>query len=235
MLDARLNFKQQVEHVSAKASAAVTSLARLVPNDGGLKQTRRLLLSSMVTSVLTYGISIWADALDTQESLRKAGPVYRRSALRVASTFRTISEEAMCVISGTLLLRVLAEERRTLYQRRKSTTLSAEEPRTEEWQHSILQWQLQWDAAEKGRWTHRLIPRIDVWLNRSYEHVFFECPRFNSQRDLLESILHQKIQPETVIEVMLSSRASWNAISTFAKEVLIDLHSIERKRANDNN
>ncbi|GBP20512.1 hypothetical protein EVAR_78889_1 [Eumeta japonica] len=67
------------------------------------------------------------------------------------------------------------------------------------------------------------------------EHVFFECPRFNSQRDLLESILHQKIQPDAVIEVMLSSIASWDAISTLATEVLIDLRSIERKRANDNN
>ncbi|GBP37705.1 Retrovirus-related Pol polyprotein from type-1 retrotransposable element R1 [Eumeta japonica] len=183
----------------------------------------------------------------------------------------------MCVISGTLSLRVQTEKRRTLCHRRKSTTLSVEELRTEERQHSILRWQLQWDAAEKGRWMHRLIPRIEVWLNRSHgevnyyltqmlsghgcfrayshrfkhdncpecpscpgiienaEHVFFECPRFNSQRDLLESILHQKIQPETVIEVMLSSRASWNAISTFATEVLIDLRSIERKRANDNN
>ncbi|GBP95657.1 hypothetical protein EVAR_67863_1 [Eumeta japonica] len=115
MLDARLNFKQQVEYVSAKASAVVTSLARLMPNVGGPKQTRRLLLSSVVTSVLTYGISIWADALDIQESLKKAGPVYRASALRVASAFRTISEEAVCVISGILPLRVLAEERRTLY------------------------------------------------------------------------------------------------------------------------
>ncbi|GBP65563.1 Retrovirus-related Pol polyprotein from type-1 retrotransposable element R1 2 [Eumeta japonica] len=250
MLDARLNFKQQVEHVSAKTSAVVTSLARLMTNVGGPKQSKRLLLSSVVTSVLTYGISIWADALDTQESLRKAGPVYRRSALRVASAFRTISEEAVCFISGTLPLRVRAEERRTLYQQRKTTTLSAQELRTEERQHSILLWQLQWDAAKKDRWTHRLIPRIDVWLNRSHgevnyyltqmlsghgcfraylhrfkhdnspecpscpgvienaEHVFFECPRFNSQRDLLESVLHQKIQPETVIEVMLSSRAS---------------------------
>ncbi|GBP75629.1 Retrovirus-related Pol polyprotein from type-1 retrotransposable element R1 [Eumeta japonica] len=120
MLDARLNFKQQVEHVIARASAVVTSLARLMPNVGGPKETRRLLLSSVVTSALTYGISIWADALDTQESLRKAGPVYRRSELRVASAFRTISEEAMCVISGTLPLRILADERQILYQRRKS-------------------------------------------------------------------------------------------------------------------
>ncbi|GBP82181.1 hypothetical protein EVAR_60291_1 [Eumeta japonica] len=91
----------QVEHASAKASVMSTSLARLVPNVVGLKQSRRRLLSSVVTSILTYGISIWADALEIQEAWRKAGPVYRLSALRVASAFRTISQEAVCVISGT--------------------------------------------------------------------------------------------------------------------------------------
>ncbi|GBP70071.1 Retrovirus-related Pol polyprotein from type-1 retrotransposable element R1 [Eumeta japonica] len=247
-LDARLNFKQQVEHVCTKASAVRASLARLMPNVGGPKQSRRLLLSSVVTSVLTYGISIWADALETQDSWRKAGPIYRMSALRVASAFRTVSEEAVCVISGTLPLRVLAKERRNLYHRKTTTTLSAEELRIEERQKSIARWQRQWDAAEKGRWTHYLIPRIDVWLNRSHgevnfyltqmlsghgcfreylhrfkhdnspecpscpgvienaKHVFFECPRFYPQRDQLENVLQQSIQPETIVEAMLSSK-----------------------------
>ncbi|GBP28855.1 hypothetical protein EVAR_24531_1 [Eumeta japonica] len=140
MIDARLNFKQQVDHVSAKASIVRASLARLMPNVGGLKQSRRLLLSSVVTSVLTYGISFWADALEIQEAWRKAGPIYRQSALRVASAFRTISEEAVCVISRTLPLKVLAEERRTLYHRKKSTTLSVEELRTEERLYIIARW-----------------------------------------------------------------------------------------------
>ncbi|GBP88267.1 Retrovirus-related Pol polyprotein from type-1 retrotransposable element R1 [Eumeta japonica] len=198
------------------------------------------------------------------------------SALRVASAFRTVSEEAVCVISGTLPLRVLAKERRNLYHRKTTTTLSAEELRIEERQKSIARWQRQWDAAEKGRWTHYLIPRIDVWLNRvtvkstsishrcyqdmaafeylhrfkhdnspecpscpgvieNAKHVFFECPRFYPQRDQLENVLQQSIQPETIVEAMLSSKASWNAINTFATEVLIDLRSIERKRASDNN
>nr|XP_046472552.1 uncharacterized protein LOC124214333 [Neodiprion pinetum] len=137
ILDARLNLKQQVEHVTAKASVVRASLARLMLNVGGPKQSRRLLLSSVVTSVLTYGISIWADTLETQESWRKAGPIYRQSALRVASAFRTISGEAVCVIAETLPLRVLAEERRALYQRKRSTALSPEELGTEERQHSI--------------------------------------------------------------------------------------------------
>ncbi|GBP20700.1 hypothetical protein EVAR_16574_1 [Eumeta japonica] len=71
------------------------------------------------------------------------------SALRVASAFRTVSEEAVCVISGTLPLRVLAKERRNLYHRKTTTTLSAEELRIEERQKSIARWQRQWDAARR--------------------------------------------------------------------------------------
>ncbi|XP_044591405.1 uncharacterized protein LOC123269637 [Cotesia glomerata] len=137
MLNARLNFKQQVEHVTAKAPIVRTSLARLMPNVGGPKQSRRLLLSSVVTSVLTYGESIWTDTLETQESWRKADPIHRQSALRVASAFRTISEEVVCAIAGTLPLRVLKEERRALYQRKRSSALSSEELRIEELQNSI--------------------------------------------------------------------------------------------------
>ncbi|GBP72850.1 hypothetical protein EVAR_48834_1 [Eumeta japonica] len=119
-----------------------------MPNVGGPKQSRRL-LSSVVTSVLTYGISIWADALETQDSWRKAGPIYRMSALRVASASAPYLRK-LCVISGTLPLRVLAKERRNLYHRKTTTTLSAEELRIEERQKSIARWQRQWDAAEKG-------------------------------------------------------------------------------------
>ncbi|GBP96286.1 Retrovirus-related Pol polyprotein from type-1 retrotransposable element R1 2 [Eumeta japonica] len=106
-----------------------------------------------------------------QETWRKAGPVYRLSALRVTSAFRIISEEAVCVISGILPLRVLTEERQTLHRRKRSSTLSAEELREEERQSSTSRWQLQWDVAKKGRWTHCLIRQIDVWLNRNHGEV----------------------------------------------------------------
>lgn len=64
MIDARLNFKQQAEHVGAKASVVGATLSRLMPNVGGPKQKRRALLTIVITSVLTYGISIWADTQD---------------------------------------------------------------------------------------------------------------------------------------------------------------------------
>lgn len=57
-----------MEHTTVKTSAAGTVLSRLLTYLGGLKKkNRRTLLSSVMTSVLTYGILTWADAL-TQEA-----------------------------------------------------------------------------------------------------------------------------------------------------------------------
>ncbi|GBP62515.1 hypothetical protein EVAR_44755_1 [Eumeta japonica] len=67
------------------------------------------------------------------------------------------------------------------------------------------------------------------------KHMFFVCPRFNSQPDGLETILNQRIQPETLVEAMLSTKAAWNATNTFATEVLTDLRSIEKRKARDSN
>ncbi|GBO99932.1 Putative 115 kDa protein in type-1 retrotransposable element R1DM [Eumeta japonica] len=67
------------------------------------------------------------------------------------------------------------------------------------------------------------------------EHVFFVCPRFNLQRDELETILNQRIQPETFLEAMLSTKAAWNATGMFATEIFTDLRSIERRRTRDSN
>ena len=49
----------------------------LMPNVGGPKQNRRALLVSVVNSVTTYDIAIWADALLTQETRRKVTSVYQ--------------------------------------------------------------------------------------------------------------------------------------------------------------
>lgn len=66
-----------------------------------------------------------------------------------------------------------------------------------------------------------LIPWTEVWLNQS--HVFFECPCFNHNRDKLEITLGQRLKPESLVRAMLSSQSSWNAISTYATELLVDL------------
>ena len=138
MIDARLNFKQQVEHVVTKASAVRTVLSRLMPNVGGPKQNRKALLASVVTSVITYSIAIWAGALQTQETRRKVTSVCRLSALRVKSAYRKVSKEASTVIACLLPIEVLADERKRLYRRGKSANTNAVLMKDEERQSAAL-------------------------------------------------------------------------------------------------
>ena len=120
MLDTRLSFKLHVEHVAVKAVKVATSLARLMPNISGPRQLRRKLLASIVISILTYGIAIWGEALKIKECRRKIVAVNRLSALRVSCAFRTVSDEAVCVIAGMMPIEVLAVERKQLYEQQSS-------------------------------------------------------------------------------------------------------------------
>ena len=169
MVDARLNFKQQVEHAATETVRTV--LSRLMPNVGGPKQNRRALLASVVISVITYGIAIWTGALLTQETRRKVTSVYRLSALRVASAYRTVSKVASEVILGLLPIEVLMDERKRLYRRGKSANINVEQMKDEERQSSLRRWQEEWDKVDKERWTYRLIPHLDKWINRKHGSV----------------------------------------------------------------
>ncbi|XP_015123964.1 uncharacterized protein LOC107046023 [Diachasma alloeum] len=227
MIDARIDFEQQAEHVGIKASGVKSTLSRLMPNIGGPKQRRRALLSSVITSVLTYSISIWVDALKLQQSRRRIAPVYRLSALRVA-----VSEDAVCVIARMLPIEMLAEERRSLYQRRKSETLSAIELSAKERRKNLQQWQEKWDNTSNRRWTHRLIPLCPVCteVDEDAEHVLFRCHRFREMRRVWESDLGREVLPETMLEAMLSSQVAWDATSNFAAAVIKELRREKRER-----
>ena len=86
----------------------------------------------------------------------------------MASAYRTVSKEASAVIIGLLPIEVLADERKRLFRRGKSANINAEQMKDEEMQASLLRCQEEWDKADKGRWTYRLIPHLDKWISRRH-------------------------------------------------------------------
>lgn len=188
-IDARLRFKEQALHACTKASSVVGVLSRLMPNVRGPKQKRRALLGSVVSSVLTYGIAVWADALNCQDVQRRLFPVHRRSALRVAGAFRTVSREAAHLIAGVMPIEVLAQERRMLYQQRNE--ILRKDIKTEERRRSVKRWQKLWDESVNGRWTHRLIPQVDVWINRSHGEVSYHLTQMLSGHGCFRAYLYK--------------------------------------------
>lgn len=191
ILDTRLKYKTHIEHVAGKAAKVATALARLMPNIGGPRQPRRRLLASVVTSVLTYGITIWGEALKYEDYRRKIAAVNRLSALRVSCAFRTVSDDAVCVIAGLIPIEILAVERRQLYETRSNIPEEREELRKIMRQDSLQRWQQKWDASEKGRWTYRLIPQLDCWINRKHGEINYYLTQILSDHGCFRAYLHR--------------------------------------------
>ena len=57
--------------------------------------------------------------------------------------------------------------------------------------NTMERWQSEWDASEKGRWTHRLIPCISTWVNRKHGELNFTLTQFLSGHGCFREYLHK--------------------------------------------
>ncbi|XP_070854615.1 uncharacterized protein [Drosophila suzukii] len=101
---------------------------------------------------------------------------------------------------------------------------------------SVDNWQAAWDNSSKGRWTHQLIPSIELWLNRKHgqrfghdcgsgivedaQHVLFECGRFGYDRQTLMETTGARVRLETFVPIMLLNEVNWEATAAYAASVL---------------
>jgi len=194
-IDARLSFKEHTKYVSQRSAKASKALSRIMPNVGGPSQGRRRLLVSVVTSIMLYAAPIWAQALQVPSYRRSVNSVYRNCALRVISAFRTLSDEAACVIAGMCPINLLAAERQKLYKNGHGGTPGrpmVQASNTRVYREDILtDWQQRWTLSEKGYWTRRLIPEIAPWINRQHGEVDFYLTQLLSGHGCFRAYLHR--------------------------------------------
>lgn len=188
-LDSKLTFWEHIHGVCEKAAQSTVALSRLMANVGGPKPCRRKLLMTAVQSVLLYGAEIWADALKVKKYRIQMSSVQRRGALRIASAYRTVSADAVLVISGVMPIELLAYERKEIYNLSAEIGRAAAAARARE--QLIQQWQQNWNASTKGRWTHSLIADLQTWLNRPHGEVDFYLTQFLTGHGYFREYLHR--------------------------------------------
>lgn len=154
--DSRGNFGSHITQTAEKGQKKLAGLIRLMPNIGGPSSCKRAVLCASVHNIILYGAPIWSGALETKRYRDILCRVQRHMLLRVASAFRTVSGEALQVITGVVPVDLQARERKrvheccTIKERNTATTTTLE------------MWQSRWDNNNSnGQWTKRLIP--DIW------------------------------------------------------------------------
>ncbi|KAL1446848.1 hypothetical protein WDU94_005434 [Cyamophila willieti] len=98
--------------------------------------------------------------------------------LRQCRSYRTASTVSLQVISGTLPVELMAEERTSVYEARK-TDVEIEVFKVELQENLMAKWQRKWDAErKKGQWTKVLISDIKSWVTRQHGDITYELCQF---------------------------------------------------------
>jgi len=184
-LDPKLNFTSHALHVAAKAGKVASNLVRILPNISEAKQRKRRLLSGVVHSILLYGAPVWSGRM-SQFGLKELGKCQRRIALRVASAYCSVSEDAALIIADIPPIDLLAAERSDAFNHRHSGTQCVSD------RGKILDaWQSRWEASTKGRWTFLLIPDLRPWFRRNFGETTFHLTQALSGHGCFAHYLHR--------------------------------------------
>ena len=90
-----------------------------------------------------------------------------------------MSTSAVLVLASVPPIDLLAEERQETFQLRKELTCAdlqeiaraKEAIRKDGRRRLVEKWQTRWHGDQTGRWTHRLIPELAIWLDRKHGQV----------------------------------------------------------------
>lgn len=187
-LDSKLTFSEHVNKTVEKAQRTVTALSTIMPNVGGPRASKRKLLNSVVISQLLYGAPVWQSVTENKRTCQKIGKIQRQMAIRVTSSYRTISSEAVGVIGSIPPIDLQIAERTAKYNGI---------PKSIAHQNLMAQWQERWEHGTYGRWTFRLIPNIQNWVNRSYGEVDYYISQALSGHGCFNNYLFERRRRET--------------------------------------
>lgn len=143
------------------------NITRILPNISAAKHGRRILMSNVVHSLLLYGAPVWHGKM-SKKGTTELVKVQRRIALRVACAYRTVSTDALLVVTSIPPLDLQAQVRKQKHEERRTTEPNID-PQIET--NLMTSWQENWNLSSKGQWTHLLIPNIPRWYERKHGYT----------------------------------------------------------------
>ena len=169
-IDCKLNFNAHIRKTATKASNAMTALGRLLPNIGGPQASKRQIICSVSRSILLYAAPVWEEAMKHKCNRNIYERIQRQSAMRICSSYRTVSTEAIQVIAEQPPIDLLIEHAAVIS---RVDHADKKEARERGWETLMEKWQARWQNGTHGRWTARLIPTIRPWMERKHGETDF--------------------------------------------------------------
>lgn len=160
LLGEGLSFHQHVRQACTRAVEMMSRMRAVSRATWGLNHWTRLsVYRGVFLPILLYGSRTWFQAALTVHSRRRLVSAQRAALLQVTGAYRSVSNDALCVLAGQIPIDLLVEEveQRLLghgEQQIGPKDKSALRERT------LVAWQVRWDVSSKGRNTYAVFPEV---------------------------------------------------------------------------
>lgn len=167
-----LKMNNHVKIVCTKAKKLSNILQSIVPNCFGPSYVKRLMIFQGVLSIIFYGISVWGNfpEMNLKCNLYEITKAIRPMKRALCMAYRTASTNCLDILSGIPPTDLLLEEK---YRRSRK-----EEDFVEINNDIIDRWCIRWRDSPTDVWCKRLIPDLEVWLDREYGYPDFYMTQF---------------------------------------------------------
>lgn len=128
IFERNLMYKTHINTACNKALKHANALSLLMPNRNGADNLARKLYYKVIEFVILYAAPIWAIGLEKNKgNILTLHRTQQTALIRVAQAYRTVSFEALCVITGQIPLDLMVKERKCLYEEKDRAVQGVEE------------------------------------------------------------------------------------------------------------
>jgi len=156
ILDTKLTFREHINYITEKCSKLIFALSKSAKLNWGLSHDALKTINTWaILSLLLYGAPIWTNALTKDSYKIKLTRVQRLINIRIAKSYRTVSNEALCMITGLTPIDTKIEETAQFFQlakwNKKEEGQIDHDTRSKHWLHPAVSLTIREDGNEDDR------------------------------------------------------------------------------------
>jgi hypothetical protein len=121
IFDYKLTFRDHINLMAEKCTKLAFALAKSAKINWGLgHKALQIIYVGGILPLLLYGAPVWIRATEKETYKNKLTRIQRLINIKMAKAYRTVSREALCVITGMTPAHIIIQEAAELYLRTRS-------------------------------------------------------------------------------------------------------------------
>jgi len=111
ILDSKLTFREHKTYIEEKCTKLIFSLAKSAKLTWGLKhKALKTIYTGAILPLILYAAPVWKSVLNRFCYKAKLVRIQRLINIRIAKAYRTVSNDALCIITGLMPINIRIEE-----------------------------------------------------------------------------------------------------------------------------